>query len=610
MSCYSSKTDLDTLINLNPNLTFINLEECVNKLLVENYIKENSDLLIIVQENFNISNKDNFNYEIYTKDGTKIANLSICDNTKKEISKPLTDFNNIDLYTVEFLSKQGYDIFNKSSSFYYDYCLSAYINQSDLSINLRQQEIYPKNITLCPEICEYNGINYESKRVDCICNINISEKIDFFEEVETNFFFYIIDLINYKIILCYDKIFDPNNYIYNFGFYIGVFVVFSFIFLNFIYQFFGKKSIRKKYFDKKPNLEKIKEIEKNFNKKYLNLGIKIRDEHKKSLFFESQKQSPRITLNDLKKDSEGKNSNPGKKKKLKKKKSKKKCKILIQDVGSINSNIKYSSGNLKLMKTNSSINKNSDAFPKNIFSLNKSTQNTTISNDKKGEKIDYNELLYREAIEIDKRNIIQIFISIFVLKLQAIQITFYPKDFIHFSLSLSLYLFDILLDLTINSLLFSDEILSQKYFNNGDLLLLTTNILSITSNIVSFLILYLLDKLINHYEVFDVITKEFKQKKNFLIIFIKLKCCFKVIISIFYLILLIIGLFCTYYLFIFFSIYKKLQKDLFVNYIVGTFWSLGYTVFVCLLVTITRKLSIKKKIKRLYIISKFIDEKF
>ena len=97
---------------------------------------------------------------------------------------------------------------------------------------------------------------------------------------------------------------------------------------------------------------------------------------------------------------------------------------------------------------------------------------------------------------------------------------------------------------------------------------------------------------------------------NFFKIFNRLNCYFEINVTIFYFIIIIVGLFCTYYLFIFFSIYKTIQVDLFVNYIVGSLWSLGFTVFICLLIAITRKIAIEKKIKRLFILSKYIDDIF
>ena len=228
----------------------------------------------------------------------------------------------------------------------------------------------------------------------------------------------------------------------------------------------------------------------------------------------------------------------------------------------------------------------------------------------KRNNFNYNELIYEQAIKKDKRNIVQIFISLFNIKLEIIQIIFYPRKFSHKSLAFSLYLFDLLLDLTINSLLFSDDLISQKYYNNGELKLLTTNMLSIVSNIISKIILYLTGKLINYYDILETITHEVKNKKNFYQIFLKLSFFIELKIIIFFLVLFILGLFCTYYLFIFCSIYKKIQKNLFINYIIGSLWSLGFTIAICLIITLLRKIAIKKRIKRLYIISKFIDDKF
>ena len=226
------------------------------------------------------------------------------------------------------------------------------------------------------------------------------------------------------------------------------------------------------------------------------------------------------------------------------------------------------------------------------------------------EHIDYNELNYFEAVKKDKRNIFKMFLSIFLVKIKTIEILFFRDEYSYFSLSFSFYLFEILLDITINSLLFSDDVISQKYFNNGELLLITTNMLSIASNVISYIILLFTEKLINQNLIFEKINKEIKSDYNYLKIFIKISCFLKLKIIVFYFTLFNIGLFCTYYLFIFCAIYKKIQKDLTTNYIVGTLWSFGFTVFTCLVVTITRKIAIKKRIKKLFIISKYIDDTF
>ena len=231
------------------------------------------------------------------------------------------------------------------------------------------------------------------------------------------------------------------------------------------------------------------------------------------------------------------------------------------------------------------------------------TPNSYEIHKKMKEEIDYFELPYNQALEKDNRSFIQIFISIFNLK-------FYPREFTHLSLTIPLYLLDLLLDLTINAFLFSDDVISQKYFNNGELEFLTTNTLSITSNIVTNFILFLIEKLINQYEIMFIITKEIKNVNNYYKLYLKLIYFFRIKITIFFILLFLVGLFCTYYLFIFCSIYKRIQKELFINYIVGSVWSLGFTIVICLMITIARFFALKKKIKRLYIISSYIDKKF
>ena len=585
VSCYSSETNLNTLIELNPNLTYIDLKECVDQLITDKNLNTSSELIVVTKEYTNKSFPNNFEYELYTKDEKKIGNLSMCDNTNKIISAPIKDKDKINYNTAEYLSKQGYDIYNKSSSFYYDYCLSAYINESDLPVSLRQQEIYPNNISLCADGCVYQDTNYKTQRLNCICNTDIiEEENNFIEVVKTNFFIYIADMINYKITTCYQKFFDLNNYSYNLGLYIGAFLFFLFIIIYVIYCCKGKRSIRKQYFDNEPNMNEIKQIELNFNK--INL---LKNSHKKI----RNGFSSSITINNYIK----KQSNPLKKNKKSKGASKKKKKT--------RNNYLKKNGEILTLSPKIINSSNSNIVLKNFVSFNKNIEKTTSDN-----KINYDELYFYEAIEKDKRNFFEIFKSLFILKLQTIQIIFYPKEFTHLSLTMALYLFDILLDITINSLLFSDYILTQKYFNNGDLLFITTNVLSISSNIISYFILYFLEKLINQYKTLEVITKEFKSTDNFLIIFNKLNYCFELKISIFFIILFLVGLFCTYYLFIFFSIYINIQIDLFINYIVGSIWSLVATISISFFIAITRKISIIKKIKRLFIISKFIDDIF
>jgi hypothetical protein len=248
-----------------------------------------------------------------------------------------------------------------------------------------------------------------------------------------------------------------------------------------------------------------------------------------------------------------------------------------------------------------------------IIELNMSDKNLnekSKKNEEKNKDIDYDELTYKQAIIKDERYFFVIFFSYFSSTFEILQILFFPKKFSHISLTLSLYLYELILDLTFNALLFSDEVISHKYYNNNKLLFITSQILSISSNIISNFIVYFTTYLLNYYSALESGAIEAHIPKRFYQIFINIFWFINLKIAIFYILVFISGLFCSYYLFIFCAIFKKIQKNLFLNYAMGVLWSLLYKVGFSLLTTILRKISICGKYKQLYYISKFINEKF
>ena len=260
-TCYSTKTNSENLID--SAITYLRLNECENKLKQEYGLEKDSELLIIGKETpTKSSNKaiNDYEYEIYTADGEKLDD-SVCDNMDIEISYIISNLNLIDFEKAILLFNQGYDIFNKSSDFYYDYCLSAYIDNSELTLEIRQKEIYPGNISLCSKGCKYNGINLDNKRVNCLCNSNYEEEIEeHIEEVEQNFFIYFINMINYQIIFCYKLINEQKSYINNYGFYIQSFLFILMIINVFVYECKGKQTIKKIFFNNIPKIELNKNI--------------------------------------------------------------------------------------------------------------------------------------------------------------------------------------------------------------------------------------------------------------------------------------------------------------------------------------------------------------
>ena len=613
---YSISTDLDTLELLNPNLTYINLKECEIDLFNENHLDSDKELLILASQSLVEKNSlYEFNYKVYINNRTQILNISSCGNYKYELSSPIND---IEIYENALdLSDQGFDIFNLSSSFYYDICVSAQINDCDLTLSIRQNDIMPDNESICYDGCYYNGVNLTTKRISCLCDYNINQqngnKTNQMEEAEENFLIYFLDMINYPIIVCYKLFFNFNNYFYNFGFYTGVSFFVIILILCISYYIFGQKSITLQYLNKMQKFKNFNQI-KNNNKprkslEPIQIPKNILQNNSSKLTFRTQKKKSKTAII-------GKNRSKNKRLTVKKnsRKNNNGTTIIIRNKFNINNFQRNSLDSLIEKKTNAYINQKN-----NIFEIKKKIQknknmNTIGDNDlnknkeKNNEKIEYNELSYISAIQCDKRNIFQIFLSFLLPKLEIIQIIYYPREFSHKSLTSSQYLLELLSDLTVNALLFSDDVISQKYYNNGELLFFTTNILSIASNVISCFILYLLDKLINYYNIFEAAAQETISESRFMKIFLKISWMIKLKILLFYLIILILGLGCIYYIFIFCAIYKKIQENLFTNYLMSSLWSLAYTFGICLIVTIIRKIALLKGYKRLYVVSKYINE--
>ena len=234
--------------------------------------------------------------------------------------------------------------------------------------------------------------------------------------------------------------------------------------------------------------------------------------------------------------------------------------------------------------------------------------NEVAKNVEQIEEKNFNCLPYSQALNIDKRNIFSIYLSLIKMKIDIIPILFYPEDFTHKSLTLSLYIFDFLFSFFINALLYTDEIVSEKYHNNGKLDYLTTLFLSLTSNIISSIIMYFINKLGSYEEYLSQMVRDICKEYEFILIFKKLFLVLKIKVFLFYSISFILSLFFTLYLLIFCQIYKKSQGSLIVNYVIGFIESLIYSVGVSLIICILRYLGLKKRLIHIYRTSVYLNE--
>ena len=580
INIYINGIDIDKVEEKNSNLTFIYLEECGENLKKFYNLDPNENLYIVSFENYNnTENKvtNEFKYEIYLKNGTELEDLSVCNDITISVSSPICNFDMINFDEAEIFIKQGYNIYNLSSEFYTDKCSGANINGNDIVLKDRIEEIYPNNVSFCSNGCELNNVKIESKRIKCTCNISNNEENVEINNNQTqlnvsddNFLIYLLDSLNYKIFECYKIIIKLKfkDVIKNTGFFFGLgFLIFNII-CCFIFAYHYLPQIRIQIYKLLPNNKNLLKEKKNkkISKKNKNISKKNKKIFKRNKISKNEINSKNILL-----------INFGKKKT-----KKIKC----------NSNNKFNKNKILKKRNNK------------IFDF----RNETAGHIVDIEENDYNYLPYSQALILDKRNIFIIYISLIKNKIDIISILFYPVEFTHKSLTLCVYMLDFLFSFFINALLYTDDVVSEKYHNNGQLDLFTTLFLSLTSNIISFIIMYVIKKIVTYNEYLSRMVKDVHKKNEYILTFKKLYLVLKIKVFFFFNISFILSLFITIYLLIFCQIYKNSQASLIINYLMGYIESLAYSVGVPLIICILRYLGLKRKLIYIYRTSVYLDE--
>ena len=202
------------------------------------------------------------------------------------------------------------------------------------------------------------------------------------------------------------------------------------------------------------------------------------------------------------------------------------------------------------------------------------------------------------------------FLSVLAHEIKIIDIFYYKNPFSHLSLVLSIYIFELCLDLTLNCLLYTDDVVSQKYNNNGSIKFFTSLSLSFMSNIFASIIAFIVGKLADYSEVLEIIVRDASFKKQYLLGIIKFKKYFILKLICFYFVEMVINVGMCYYLMIFCTIYHKTQGSIMINYLLGIAQSMGYSFGIAIITSFIRYFSLIYRWKYIYNTSKYMFEKF
>ena len=159
-----------------------------------------------------------------------------------------------------------------------------------------------------------------------------------------------------------------------------------------------------------------------------------------------------------------------------------------------------------------------------------------------------------------------------------------------------------------NYLICNDDIISEKYHNNG-LTKITTFSLGIISNIISSIITFGITNLCDYSCLFEEMMK-CNRNKNFIKMSLNFVKYIKIKIKIFHIIEFMFILFMFYYLYIFCEIYHETQMTILINYLSGMSASIIFSLCLSILITITRVVSLKCKNRYVFNFSKYLYEKF
>ena len=171
--------------NQKENLKIItmNLGECEN-ILKKEYNISIYDSLYILQiisqedENMKIPKIDyEIYYPFYNNNTLTKLDLNLCQDTKIEISIPVTINDNLDKY-------------NPKSGYYNDICYKATSQgRTDISLKDRRSEFVENNMTLCEENCDLINYDYTNEKVKCSCDIKININPNYDYKFNKNEFF-------------------------------------------------------------------------------------------------------------------------------------------------------------------------------------------------------------------------------------------------------------------------------------------------------------------------------------------------------------------------------------------------------------------------------------
>ena len=473
--------------NSNNDFSLIDLGECENLLKIAYNIPPNSELIILKIQK---ANENLFDYAIFNPITYEKLDLSICKNVTLNLYKQFELSEEKEKYYNELI-EQGYNPFDKNDKFYREIC-TPYKSENGTDVLLDEREeffYYPiAELMVCQNNCQYSSYSMDTKYMKCECGKNQTlvtlelKKIS--KENILQSFLSTFKSTNYKVMRCYNLVFNLKMFKKNYGSIITsiLFIIYIITMICYcnknIYRL--KIEISKILFDNSKNENENKNEKISIFKKIPNKN----DKNKKII-----KEIKEIKEKNIKKNkNRKKDDNPPKKNTTNKtseatssirktsernlviftkssRKNLKKNKIITQKT-----KIKEINSESKSNDNKSLINFDSKNYMNNLNDKKENLKKKKEEEEKKDlDNYELNGLDYKEACELDKRGFCLTYWSV-LMREHLLLFTFFScTDYNLFYIKFERFITLFCIEMTFNGLFFVHESMHRKYVEQEEL---------------------------------------------------------------------------------------------------------------------------------------------
>ena len=220
---------------------------------------------------------------------------------------------------------------------------------------------------------------------------------------------------------------------------------------------------------------------------------------------------------------------------------------------------------------------------------------------------DLQDMDYEEAIFQDNRGYLKIYFG-FIIDSQIIFGTFCTDNYLDlFVIKLSFLIFTFQISFFLNAFFYSDEYISDAYHNDGVLNFFSGLPKSIYSFIATLITTNLLRMLSSSKKELIFVIRERKKYENYLCIIKSKLSKLRAKLIIYFILVFLLELIFLYYVSVFCAVYKNSQKYWFFGFLESFGMDSLVSLIICIFLALFRYISIKKRIKYLYILANIIS---